>query len=149
MESRSPVEIADQVSRRRAIGVAVVAIVFLGTQFITRPFFVSGANTVPTTRIDMWAINAIILLLLLATGGGLLNKRKIQELVNDEVSRSNYKRAVVAGYWVGMVSAMSIYLVPALGVGTAREAVHFIVTQSIGVALLTFAFLEHRAHSDE
>lgn len=149
MQSPSSVEIADRVSRRRAIGVAVAALVFLGIQFITRPFFVSGPNSAPTTRIDMWAINAIVLLLLLATGGGLLNKRKIQALVNDEVSRLNYKTSVAAGYWLAMIAAMAVYLIPALGVHTAREAVYVIVTASIGVALLTFSFLERRAHSDE
>jgi hypothetical protein len=149
MESRSPVEIADQVSRRRATGMAVATIVFLAIQFITRPVFVTGPNSAPSARIEMWAINAIVLLLLLATGGGLLYRRKIKELVNDEISRLNYKTAVAAGYWVAMITAMSVYLLPALGVHTAREAVYLIVTLSIGVALLTFAFLERRALSDE
>ena len=48
----------------------------------------------------------------LATGGGLLNNRQIRVLVNDEVSRSNYRTSVVAGYWVAMTAAMAVYFWP-------------------------------------
>jgi hypothetical protein len=149
MQSSTPVDIADRMSRRRAVGVAIAAVIFLGIQFITRPFFVSGPNSPPTAKIDMWAINAIVLLLLLATGGGLLNSRKIQALINDEVSRANYRTSVIAGFWVAMTAAMSLYVVPMFAAFSGREAIYLIVTATLGVALLTFSWLEHRAHRDE
>lgn len=148
MQSRTPVEIADQISRRRAFAIAIAAIVFLLIQLVTRPVFINGPHA-PSTKIDMWAVNAIVLLLLLATGGGLLNRRKIQALVNDEVSRANYRTSVIAGYWVAMTAAMGLYVVPRFNTLTADEAIYVIVTASIGVALLTFAWLEHRANRDE
>ena len=149
MESRTPVDIADRMSRRRAVGVAIAAITVLGIQFITRPFFVSGPNSPPTARIDMWAVNAIVLLLLLATGGGLLNKRKIQALINDEVARAKYQTAVTSGFWVAMTGAIALYIVPSFASFSGREAIYLIVTATLGVALLTFAWLEHRAHRYE
>ena len=118
-------------------------------QLVTRPFFMGDPNTAPTAKIDVWAINAMVLLLLLATGGGLVNRRKIQALVNDEVSRANYRTAVIAGYWVAMTAAMGLYLVPRFRTFSAQEAVYVIVTASIGVALLTFAWLEYRANRYE
>jgi len=148
MQSKSSVEIADRVSRKRAIGVAAAAAVFLLVQVIARPFFVTAPDTVHRTKIDMWAINAGVLLLLLATGGGLLRSGQIRALVNDEVSRSHYRTAVVLGYWVAMVAAMGLYIVSSFRSLTAREAVYVIVTSSIAVALLAFSYLEFRAHRD-
>jgi len=149
MESRTPVDIADRMSRRRAIGVAIAAIVFLLIQFVTRPVFISGPHSAPSAKIDMWAVNAIVLLLLLATGGGLLNRRKIQALINDEVSRANYRTSVIAGFWVAMAGAMALYVVPRFATFSGREVIYLIVTATLGVALLTFSWLEHRAHGDE
>lgn len=147
MQSRTPVEIADRVSRKRAVGVAAAALVFLLVQIVVHPFF-SGPDTGRRARTDIWAINAVVLLFLLATGGGLLNRREIRVLVNDEVSRSHYKTAVVAGFWVAMTTAMGLYLLPAFRDLTARGTAYVIVTASISVALLAFAFLEYRAHRD-
>jgi hypothetical protein len=144
MSSSSPVEIADQVSRKRAIIVAVAALAFLIIHVVLRPFFYSAHNG----NIDWWAVNAVVLLAGLATGGGILNRREIRLLVNDEVARSNYRTAVLAGYWVAMVGAMGVYLVPELGALSARDAIYAIVTSSIVVALLTFSYLELRAHRD-
>ena len=147
MQPKTPVDIADRISRKRAIGVAAAAVVFLIVQVVVHPFF-GGADTASRARTDMWAINAGVLLLLLATGGGILNRREIQALVNDEVSRSHYTTAVVAGFWVAMTTAMGLYLLPPFRDLTARATVYVIVTASISVALLAFSYLEYRAHRD-
>lgn len=145
MRSKSTVEIADRYSRKRAFGIAVAAVVFLVIQVLVRPFLSGPPDPGHQTRIDWWAVNALALLLLLATGGGLLNRRQIRALVNDEISRLHYKMAVVAGYWVAMAAAMGLYAVPRFQDITARQAIFVMVTSSIVVALLTFAYLEHRA----
>jgi hypothetical protein len=149
MQSKTPVEIADQYSRKRAVGVAAAAAVFAAVHMAARPFFAGGPDTAHylNSRV-MWAINAVALLLLLATGGGLLNSKRIRILVNDEVARSNYKTAVVAGYWVAMTTAMGLHVLPIFDSFSGRQAVFAIVTPSIVVALLTFACLEYRAHRD-
>jgi hypothetical protein len=146
MPSESLVEIADRMSRRRAMVAAVAALWFLGVQAIARPYF-AGA-TASRARIDWWAVNAAVLLAVLATGGGLLNSPRLRALVNDEVSRSHYRTAVHAGYWVAMTIAMALYVGPAFLEFSARQAVYLIVTPSLGVALLAFAYLELRAHRD-
>ena len=148
MQSKSLVEIADQMSRKRAIVAAAAALWFLVVQLIVRPFFVGRADTAHQAKLDWWAINAILLLLLLATGGGILNRARLRALVNDEVSRVHYKTAVVTGYWVAMVVAMAAYFLSGTWNLTAREAVYLTVTPSIGIALLVFAYLEYRAHGD-
>jgi protein-S-isoprenylcysteine O-methyltransferase Ste14 len=148
MHTKSPVEIADRVSRKRAKGVALAAIAFVVIQAIIRPFLAADSGSTHQTTIDWWAVNAVVLLALLATGGGLLNTRNIRALVNDEVSHTHYRTAVVAGYWVAMTTAMGIYFVPRLEGVTARNAAYLIVTSSVVVALLVFSYLELRAHRD-
>lgn len=147
MQSKSPVELADEVSRKRAIAIAIAAGVFLLIQLVARPVF-NGPDAASSPALVTWAVNAVALLLLLFTGGGLAQKREIRALVNDEVSRSNYKSAVNIGFWLAMTIAMAMYIFAGDPVRTAREAVYLIVTPSVGVALLAFSWLEIRAHRD-
>ena len=148
MQSSSPVEIADQASRRRAVIVAVAAGMFLLIQFIFRPFFDGGPETMSIARHSVWAINVILLMLILLTGGGLAQKSEIRALVNDEVSRSNSRSAVVFGFWIAMIVAMLIYVFAGDSTLTVRGTVYLIVTPSVSLALLAFSWLELRAHRD-
>lgn len=148
MQSQSPVEIADRYSRRRAILVAAATAIFLVVQLFTHPLFAPDVGTEHDTKIALWVVNTLVLLALLATGGGLAKGRQIRALLNDEVARSHYRTAVVVGFWVAMTTAMGLYFVPGSERLTARETVYLIVTPSIGLALLTFSWLEVRAHRD-
>jgi hypothetical protein len=149
MQSNSPVEIADRFSRVRAGLTAAAAAIFLVVQVISRPYFTDAvADTARRGKIDLWAVNAAILLLLLGTGGGLLQSRQVRSLVNDEVARSNYRKSVIAGYWVAMVVAMGLYVASRFYTFAAREAIYAIVSSSLVVALFAFSFLEYRAHRD-
>ena len=147
MQPRSPVEIADQFSRKRVTLVAVATLVFLGIQFIAGPLWGARRGTPYISQIG-WVINAVALLLMLAIGSGLLRNRRIRSLVDDEVSRHNRVMGIVVGYWVAMTAAMGLYLTTAFTTLTAREALYLVVTPSVGVALLTFCYLEWRAHRD-
>jgi hypothetical protein len=123
----------------------VAAVVFLGVQVARPAVFRDGA---PTTGIDWWAVNAIALLAVLATGGGVLNARRVRALVHDELSRSHLRTAVIGGYWVAMGLGMLLYLAPWFRHFTSRQAIYLVVTGSVVVPLVTFAFLERRAHAD-
>jgi hypothetical protein len=146
MRPNEAVDIADQRSRKRAVIAAAAVIVFLGSQVLANPFFGGEPSSARLlTPHVMWAVNAVILLLILATGGGLLGRREIRALVNDEVSRSHSRTATVIGYWVAMATAMGVYVFPP---ADGRAAVYLVVTSSVAVAVLTFAYLENRAHLD-
>ncbi|HKC81017.1 MAG TPA: hypothetical protein VKB91_07450 [Gemmatimonadaceae bacterium] len=147
MDSRSPVEIADQFSRRRVTLIAVATLVFLGIQVIAGPFWGVSRGTPYIAQLG-WAINAFALLLMLAIGSGLLRNRRVRALVDDEVSRHNREMGIIAGYWLAMATAMGLYVATAFRTFTAREALYLVVTPSVGVALLTFCYLEWRAHRD-
>ena len=152
MPSLTPVEAADRMSRRRPIGLAVAALIFLMIQVVASPFFdtrVSGS----ALRQNFWAINATALILILAgiaftSSGAWFRKDEVLDLVNDDVSRLHAHSAIGLGFWVAMITAMTLFVVPAFANLTAREAVYLVVTPSIAMALLFFSWLEYRANSD-
>jgi MFS family permease len=139
METRSAVEIADRLSRKRAVLIALAAVAFAVAQLLaTRP---------QIGELVLWCWS-LVLLLLIATGGGLLHQTKIRALMNDEVSRDHYRTAVAAGFWAAMVVALVFFWLPGVETHTARAAIQFIVTIGVTAALLVFAYLELRAHRD-
>ena len=146
MQAGSPVEIADRYSRQRAILAAMAAIVFLAGQVARRPFFAGwpGSSNSEIT----WAVNAVVLLAILATGGGLLLSSRIRALMNDEVTRSHFRTAGVVGYWAAMTTAMGLYALPVADGLSARDAAYVIVTFSVALPLLAFSYLEYLAHRD-
>jgi hypothetical protein len=146
MVSRQDIEAADRLSRKRPVLIAAAAGVFLLVQVIVRPVYAGGAQT--HLRLDWWAANAAALVLMLATGGGWLSRREVRALVNDEVARRHHQGAAAAGYWTAMIAAAVVYAVSPSAGFDARAAVYYIVTPSIGLALLYFAWLEWRAHRD-
>lgn len=146
MQSGRPVEIADRYSRKRAVIMALAAIAFLGAQVARRPF--TGGWPGPTHGEIAWAVNALVLLAILATGGCLLLSRPIRALMNDDVTRSHFRTVGVIGFWVAMATAMGLYAVPASEGLTARDAAYVIVTCSTAIPILAFSYLEYRAHRD-
>lgn len=146
MEPELAVEIADRMSRKRSVIVAVAAGAFLAVQLIARPFFVDGPEAARHTQISFWAINAVALLLALATGGGLLNRRQLRDLVNDEIARAHRQTAMVAGFWVAMAAAMLLFALHGFHPFTGREVAYITVTSSLLAALFVFSYLEFRAH---
>jgi membrane protein YdbS with pleckstrin-like domain len=148
MPSNSSVETADRLSRKRAWLAAAAAVLFAVNQTISRPAFVSGPDTAHSAKVTMWALTAVVLLAILATGGGLFHRSGVRSLINDEVSTLNRRTAVAIGFWVAMAIAMGLYFVPEVGSLSARQAAYLIVTGSTVIALLAFSYLEVRAHRD-
>ena len=140
------VDLADRYSRKRALLASFAAAGFVGSQVVAWPrVFVAGQ---PGIWGASWAVNAILLLAVVATGGGVLKRRGIRALVHDELSRSHLRTAVGAGYWVAMGLGFVLYLAPWFGDLTSRQVIYLFVTGSVAVPLLTFAVLERRAHSN-
>lgn len=145
MSETSDVERADGVGRRRARIFAVQAILFISWQAL---YFSGPAEdpmrTVSAVKLSAWFVWALALLLLLATGGGLLRHRKLRGLLNDELTRQHRTRAYVTGFWAAAGACILLYLVGMFEPVSGREAIHIILSAGVGAALLTFAILERR-----
>ena len=148
MTSQNAVEFADRISRKRALGTALATLAFLAIQLVARPVFRTDGYGASGPRAYMWALNAGALLCLLLPVGGYVWGRRVRALVNDEISRANSRTAAAAGFWVAMLTGLAVYALPATRGFSAREVSYLVVTLAIGVALLTFAGLEARAHRD-
>ena len=148
MHSKSPVELADRISRKRALVVGATALLFLVVQAVARPVFAVGPETMSLPRMYVWAIHAGLLLVILATGGALLTRPAVRRLVNDEIAHAHRRTGIAIGYWLAMAIAMALFVLPSGATLTLREAVYLIVTPSVGAALLAFSYLEFRAHRD-
>ena len=148
MSPQNVVDLADRLSRKRAIGTAVATTVFLAIQVVARPVFRDDGYPLSALRANMWALNAACLLLLLLPIGGYVFGARVRALVNDDVSRLHARRAAAVGFWVAMLVALALYVLPASQGFSAREATYLVVTPAVGVALLGFAWLEARAHRD-
>jgi len=146
--SNVPVETADRLSRKRAWLAGIATLGFAAVQAVTRPVFVSGSNSAVHPKFTMWALNAVILLALLATGGCVLRGAGIRSLINDEVSTMHRRTAVAAGFWVAMAASLCMYFAPDVVGLSARQAAYLVVTCSTVAALLTFSYLEVRSHRD-
>ena len=141
----SDVEAADRISRRRSRLFLVQAVLFIAWQ---ANFFMGFAaepmRTVDTVKVSAWFVWVLALLLLLATGGGLLRRPDLRALLNDEFTRANRAKACIAGFWAAMASGILIYFIDLFEPVDAREAMHLLFSITIAVALITFAVRERR-----
>ena len=140
------VEKAERLSRQRARIFAVQAVLFLGWQTL----YFSGhaadrVRAVQQVKISAWLVTAVLLLLLLASGGMLIRGRKLRGLLNDELTQTHRTRAYVAGFWAAMASAILLYIVDMFEPVAARDAIHIIMSAAIGIGLMTFSVLERRS----
>lgn len=146
MDEDSGVEIADRLSRRRALAMPMLAAVFLAGQAIYAVGRVETGTGVDRVKVFAWVAWAMILLTLLATGGGLFRPRAVRRLMEDESTRANRSRAYAVGFWLAMAVAIVIYGLTAFDTIAPRESLHVIVTAAIAGALVTFGYLERRDH---
>ena len=146
MSEASDVERAHGLGRRRARIFAFQAILFISWQAL---YFSGPAEdpmrTVSAVKLSAWFVWALALLLMLATGGGLLRHRKLRGLLNDELTRQHRTRAYVTGFWAAAGACIFLYLVGMFEPVSGREAIHLILTALVGAAMIRFGTLERRA----
>lgn len=139
----SDMDIAERLTVRRARMLPAFALLSLTQQTV----FLSGGGARPVEgiKVGAWAALTATLLVLLATGGGLLRSRAVRALLNDETTRLHRMRACATGLWASMLCGIAVYLLAQVVEVTAREAIHIVVTAGLSAALLGFAMQERRA----
>lgn len=145
------VETADRLSRRRRRGLWASAILFVLWQSL---FYTWGAperaplRHVDELKISAWVVWCLAIMLLLATGGGLLRRPQLRRLMNDDVSVTNRHAGQRFGFWAAMITAVSVYVAEFLVRMSTHDAIHIIMTAGLGGALLRYALLERRSERE-
>jgi hypothetical protein len=136
-------EIADRLTRRRTRMFPVLAILFISQQGVY--FSDTSGSTVSHIKIGAWFVMTAVLLLVLATGGGLLRSAEVRALMNDETTRAHRHRALTLGFWNTMATGLLLYVLSVFEAFDPRAAIHVMMTVGIASALLSFAVMERRA----
>jgi hypothetical protein len=139
---------AEQLSRRRARSLPILAVIFLSQQATFFAGFGQGDRTVDNVQVGAWLILSIVLLLVLVSGGGWIYSRAVRDLANDELTQAHRNQAFRVGFLAAMAGCIALYVLSLIEPLTGREAVHLVMTIGIGGALLRFGFLERRALVD-
>ncbi|HMG45989.1 MAG TPA: hypothetical protein VK614_00815 [Allosphingosinicella sp.] len=139
--SLSPVDQADRNSRNRGKLMAIAAVVLLALSFFGA---LDPAGTTDFVRGIAWALLILLWLAMLATGGGLLVRREVRSLMNDEVSAHNRRRAIEAGFWAAMAAAIGLYFASFAWPLPLRAGLGMLTEVAIAAALIRYAWLELR-----
>ena len=141
-------ERAEELSRRRARALPVLAILFIAQQVTYYTGSGAGQRTVDHVHIAAWLVLSVVILLALATGGGWIYPRRVRDLANDEATRAHRTDAFNSAFLATMAAAVVLYAIDLFEPMAGREAIHLMMTIGIATALLRFGMLERRALRD-
>jgi cation transport ATPase len=141
--SNNDFALAEKLTRRRARASIIFAVFFMLSH--VGSFGADPASRPETFRLAAWIVWAVVLLLVLATGGGWLRPKSVRNLMNDDSTLDHRRSAQTFGFWMTAAIALALYAVSYFEPLSAREAIRLILTFSIGTALLRFGRLELRS----
>jgi hypothetical protein len=145
MPPDNAVEFADRKARLRPLFTALLALYFIGSQAFTYPHF--GPIERHAFGVG-WTIQVAVMLLLLLPIVGFGWGRRVRELINDDVVQLHLRTALARGFWIAMLLALALFLLPASAAWTGRQALYFVVTPTLPATMLIFAWLDSRAYRD-
>jgi protein-S-isoprenylcysteine O-methyltransferase Ste14 len=148
MADSNDIALADQLTRRRARGATVLALMFMGS--MAQSFsFGEAPNRAQTLHLAAWIVWAAMLVLLLALGGGYFRSRTVRGLMNDETTRVNRREAMAAGFWAAVFAGFGLYALNLFVPLTAGEAIRLSLTATVAAALLWFGKRERESLRDD
>ena len=144
------VERAERMQRRRTRILWAQGFLFLIWQFsfwTTRHELSAPFRAVDQLRLGAFFFWAAALLMLLSTGGGLLRERnsQVRAMANDEVTRAHRRSAFTWGYWVLILSCMSLYGISLFRPLGLVDVLHGLLSIGVIVPIMRFVWLERRA----
>lgn len=139
----SDIERADRISVARAVIAPLLGAAMLSVQQWL--FFGRAWDAVSPLQLFIWAVLALLILLLVLTGGLWFVPKSVRAHVDDESSRLNRLQALVGGFLAAMITALLVFVVSPFQPLEAQRAAHIIVSMGLGVSLAGFGLAEVRA----
>jgi hypothetical protein len=141
-------ELAERGQRRRTRilwAQAAFFIIWQGAFFHGRGDLTAPLRTVDHVRLSAFAVWAAALLVLLASGGGLLRGKAVRAIMEDEVTKAHRAEAFLWGYWAMAVASLVLYVLSQFATVATIEAVHIILSLGVVIPALRFVILERRS----
>lgn len=135
------VERADRLSRKRAVLLAVSALLFGGLSVVLWPRYATPDGA---ALLWLWALYAAVAFLLVVSGGALLVDRRVRRLMNDELTIAHRQSAVFAGFCAAMIAAAAVFALPQ-GSCSGQAAAYTVISSGLFASLLVWALLEVRS----
>jgi hypothetical protein len=149
MDDRSVAERADFLGRRRARILPFLALIYIIQQASYITMRSGPANRpVDQVKISAWLILSAVLLAAIATRGFWLQPREVRAMIDDEVTRSNRNDAMRFGFIFAMLTCIVVYFITMFEPVNGRDAVHIVMSDGLGAALIRWGWLERVAHRD-
>jgi len=142
MQVATNLDKAEKLSRWRAQFMPFMAVLLLAQQSLFMSWDWRAVTLVQTVG---WCVLALVLLLVLVTGGAWFATRSVRELANDELTQFNRSKAIERGFVAALLTAILVFAVSPIEPITAQRAAHLIVSIGIAVALLVFGLEERKA----
>ena len=148
VHSRSDIDTAERLSRRRARVLPALAGVFVAQQvtFLAGTPQLEFARTVDLVKVTAWIVLTLVLLFSLWSSGFWFHSRPVRHLLDDDVSRAHRADAMSLGFLFATLAAVTLYVVSMVEFMPVREALHLVISAGIAAALVRFGLLERRAH---
>ena len=143
----SPSDLAERVQRRRnrVLWVFLIFFIWQGVYFNSRILADGPLRTVDLVSLAGHVVLAIVLLMLLATGGGWRHGKAVRSLLDDEATRAHRAQAYAAGFWALTLCALGLYATAPFVQMKLGEAAHILLSVAVAVPAMRFVMLEQRA----
>jgi uncharacterized membrane protein len=103
-------------------------------------------RAVDQLKISAWLVLSAVLLAAIFTNGFWFQRRELRLIINDEVTRANRSDAMRFGFVFGMLTCIVIYFITMFEPVNGRDAVHVVMSNGLGAALIRWGWLEYCAH---
>jgi hypothetical protein len=145
----SVAEMAEYLSKRRARMLPALAIIYITQQASYISLQQDEVHrSVNDAKISAWLVLSSVLLAALATKGFWLQPREVRALIDDENTRANRIEAMRFGFIFAMLTCIVIYFITMFEPVNGRDAVHIVMSDGLGAALIRWGWLERRAYKD-
>ena len=105
-----------------------------------------AVRPVDAMKISAWLVMSAVLLAAIATNGFWLQPREVRSMIDDEVTRANRSDAMRFGFVFALLTCIAVYFITMFEPVNGRDAVHIIMSDGLGAALIRWGWLERRAY---
>jgi hypothetical protein len=136
----------ERLARRRRRILAASAIGFLSWQgsLVASSTSLAGPRLVDLVRVAGFALWAVSLVAMLATGRRAAMQPGVQSALEDELTQANRRGAFQFGYWAMLIGAAALYAVAIFTPLSVSRTMPLLLAVGVTVPALRFVMLDRR-----